>query len=533
MRTEGLPRGPAGLVAVLLVAACAPVDPPVRYDVLIRGGSVHGGSGAAPVVADVGIVDGRIETVTAPARATAERVIDATGLAVVPGFIDPHTHALDDLLAPERADNANYLAQGVTTVFVGNDGRGIEDRDAALARMREHGIGTNVAFHAGHNRIREAVLGREDRAPDPEELERMKAEVRAAMEAGAVGLSTGLFYMPGTYATTDEVVELARVAARYGGVYDSHLRDEASYGAGLLAAVQEAIEIGRRAGVPVHIAHLKALGRDVWGRSADVVAAVEAARSAGQQVTADQYPYVASGTSLSSSLIPRWAMEGSEQAMFERIADRETGERIRQQMAANLWRRGGPQSLLVTGESRWRGRTLLEIAGSLETDPLSAAIEVVRDGDPSVASFNMNPDDLVTFAVQPWVFTGSDGSTGHPRKYATYPTAYRDFVLERELFPTEVFVARSSGRVAAAFGLCDRGLLVPGRRADLAVIDLAAYEARADFEQPTRLAGGVRHVFVGGVEALRDGEPTGARPGTILDARALECRQGEASGGAP
>jgi N-acyl-D-amino-acid deacylase len=513
----------AAALAALLLGACGPAEDAPRYDVLIRGGTVLDGSGGAPVTADVGIVDGRIATVAAPAGAVAERLIDASGLLVVPGFIDPHTHALDDLLDPERAVNANYLAQGVTTVFVGNDGGGVPDRDAALARMREHGIGTDVAFHAGHNRIRRAVLGLADRAPEPGELEAMKAEVRAAMEAGAVGLSTGLFYMPGTFATTDEVVELAREAAAYGGVYDSHLRDEASYGAGLLAAVEEAIEIGRRAGLPVHIAHLKALGRDVWGRSTDVIAAVEAARAEGQQVTADQYPYVASGTSLASSLIPRWAMADSVQAMFERIADRETGERIREEMAANLWRRGGPQSLLITGESRWQGRTLLEIAGSLETDPLSAAIEVVRDGNPSVASFNMNPDDLVAFAVQPWVFTGSDGSTGHPRKYATYPTAYREYVLERELFPVEVFVARSSGRVADAFGLCDRGRLEPGRRADVVVIDPQAYEPVADFEDPTRLARGVRHVLVAGVEALRDGAPTGARPGAVVDARALTC----------
>ena len=511
------------LLVICTLVSCG--NPPAnRYDLLLVGGTVYDGSGAPSKVVNIGVTDGRIVSMDASPDADAGERIDVTGFAVMPGFIDPHTHALSDLLDATTNANLNYLAQGVTTVVVGNDGGGVSDFDDSLALMREQGVGTDVAFFAGHGDIRETVMGLEDRAPTDEELGQMRDIVDAQMLAGALGLSTGLYYTPGSYAATDEVVELAKVAARYGGIYDSHMRDESSYNIGLLGAVGEVIEIAERAGIPGHIAHLKALGRDVWGQSGDVIALVEAARERGLDITADQYPYRASGTRFRAALIPAWVRADSNEAMFERIANADLAEGIREEMEANLWRRGGAESMLVTGEgSEWQGRTLADIAEAMGLPPVAAAVEVVRGGDPSIASFNMNPDDIHAIALQDWVMTGSDGSAGHPRKYASYPTVYRDMVLEAGLFPVERFVQRSSGLVADTLRLCDRGYLFEGLKADIVVLDLDNYHAVADFENPTALTTGAIHALVNGEFALRDGTLVDGLAGEVVNRQNLGC----------
>jgi len=511
--------------AVALAGCSGGSDSPAEpFDVLLVGGTVIDGSGGPARVANIGIRDGLIASMTAPAAAAAARRIDVEGATVVPGFIDPHTHATQDLLDPELKGNVNFLMQGVTTVLIGNDGGGLPDLEESLRAMRSQGIGTNAAFYAGHNDIRRIVMGLDNRPATEEELDAMRDIVAEQMEAGAVGLSTGLYYTPGSYAPTEEVIELSRVAARYGGVYDSHLRDESSYSIGLLGAIEEAIQIAEQAEIPVHIAHLKALGRDVWGRSGDVIALVEAARERGLDITADQYPYRASGTSFSSSLIPAWVRADSNEAMFERIANPDLADGIREEMEANLWRRGGAESLLVTGsDSRWRGKTLEEIAAEMDADPIDAAVEVVREGNPSIASFNMNPDDISAIAVQEWVMTGSDGSGGHPRKYATYPTAYRDMVVRDGLFSLEWFVRRSSGLVADSLRLCDRGYLQEGKVADIVVLDLETYVPVADFQNPTELATGVVHSLVNGEFAVENRERLDAFPGKVFDRQAISC----------
>jgi len=508
-----------------LLAACTPpaADGPEHYSVLIVNGIVHDGSLAPANASIIAISGDRIVSMNAPANAEADLVIDAAGMVVVPGFIDPHTHAGEDLLDDTRKANINYLAQGVTTVFVGNDGRGLPNLQEKLAIMKGQGIGTNVVFYTGHGTAREVVLGLDDRAPTADELERMREYVAADMRAGALGLSTGLFYSPGSYAETGEVIELAKVAAAFGGVYDSHIRDESSYNIGLLGAIGEVIQIGEAAHIPVHIAHLKALGRDVWGQSGDIVGLIAAARERGVEITADQYPYRASGTSLGSALVPRWVMADSREAMFGRLTNPDLEDRIREEMEANLWRRGGAESLLVTGESEWRGMTLQDIAERTGLDAIDAAIAVVRSGDPSVASFNMQPDDIDALAIQPWVMTGSDGSTGHPRKYATYPQAYRNFVADKSLLSMQQFVHRSSGRVADTFGLCDRGYLRPGLKADIAIIDLDRYVPVADFENPTALATGVAYLLINGNAVISDGRYNGDLHGDVVNRQTLEC----------
>lgn len=505
---------PALLLLAALAAACSPAPEP--YDVLILHGTVYDGSLAPGKVTNIAVKSGRIVSMAARSDATATSIVDARGKMVVPGFIDPHTHAKSYLLDPDTRANRNYLQQGVTTVFIGNDGAGLANRDAVIAQLEAQGIGTNVAFFSGHGTIRKAVMGMADRAASAGEIEAMRARVAADMEAGALGLSSGLYYTPGSYADTAEVIELAKVAASYGGVYDTHMRSEGSYGDGLLAAVNEVIEIGAAAGIGVHISHIKALGQDVWGQSKDIVQRVEQGIASGVAITANQYPWQASGTRFSNALIPQWVMADSSEKMAQRLADPALKEQIQNEMRANMRRRGGADAMLVTGPgSPFVGMTLAEIAGASGKDPLQAAIDIVLAGDPSIASFVMRPDDIQHLAVQPWVMTGSDGGRGHPRLYGTYPKAFQDFVVRKPLLSREQFVHRSSGLVAETFGLCDRGFLREGFVADIVVIDATTFRARADYEQPTALSTGVEALLVGG-EIVLGPDYTGALPGRVL-----------------
>lgn len=494
------------LVAIVtLLTACS--DTHEKYDVLIINGSVYDGSLEASRQTNIGINAGRIASMSAAADALANTVIDASGKLVVPGFIDPHTHAMSRLLDPVTNANENYLRQGVTTVFVGSDGDGLSDRANKLQTLQQQGTGTNVVFFAGHGALRKAAMGMQDRDPSEEELHVMRALLSEEMDAGAIGLSSGLFYAPGSYSQTSELVELAKVVAGYDGVYDTHMRSESSYAAGVLAAVDETIEIGRQAGIPVHISHIKALGQSVWGQSTAIIENISAARDAGIDVTANQYPWRASGTRFSNALIERWVMADSKARMAERLRDPELLPRIKAEMQENLVLRGGAEAMLVTNAaSEFIGMTLAQIAVILEMDVLDAAVEVVLGGDPSIASFVMHENDINRLAVQPWVMTGSDGTSGHPRLYGSYPKAFSDFVRDQDLMSTEQFVHRSSGLVADTFRLCLRGYLREGYVADIAVIDAGTYQAHASYSQPTEHSTGVSDLLVSGVLAIDNGE---------------------------
>ncbi len=479
-----------------------------EWDYLITGGLVFDGSGTEGVRASVGVEDGRIVYVgPADASHTAGVVVDAHGLVVAPGFIDPHTHALALGGEDGPLPLTNYITQGVSTVFSGNDGGGPVDVEGVLTRLDGRGLGANMALYIGHGSARRKVMGMNARAPSMDELGAMEALVAGAMQSGAFGLSTGLFYAPGSFAKTDEVVALARVAARHGGIYDSHIRDESNYGIGLLAAVDEVIEVGRKAGLPVHISHIKALGVDVWGLSAEVIAHVNAARAAGVRVSADQYPWRASGTSITASLVPRWAMAGGREAMLARFDVPEQADRIRAEMRENMRRRGGASSLLLTsGKDEWRGMTLETYARKREEDPIETALHVIRAGDASVASFNMNEDDIKAFMVQPWVMTGSDGSGGHPRLYASFPRKHQKYVVEDAVLTLSQFIARSTSLPAETLGLESRGRLQAGYHADIVLFDPETYAPRATFEEPTLLSDGVQYLFVGGRPAIWQGQ---------------------------
>lgn len=495
----------------------------IAADILIAGGEVHDGTGAPGRIADVAIRGDRIVFVgnAGEAQVEAARRIEADGLLVVPGFIDPHTHADGELSSsrPERRANPAYLHQGVTTVVIGNDGGGSADVAGIADGFAAAGIGTNVGLMVGFGAVREAVVGDEDRDPTAGELAAMQARVAGAICAGALGFSTGLHYAPQSFAKFNEIAALAGEAGRRGAIYDSHLRDESSYSVGLEASVAEAIAIGRQAGAHVHIAHIKALGPDVWGKSAAVIRLVEDARAAGQAVTADQYPWRASGTRISNALVPRWALDGGMEGLRARLADPAVAPRLRTEMRENLARRGGAESLLLTrgwdGAAKWDGMTLAEVAAATGVDPVEAAVAILRSADARVASFNMSPDDIAAFAQRPWVMTGSDGSTGHPRKYATYPKAWQDLVVAGKM-DRAAFFRRSSGLVADTLGLEGRGYLRAGGFADVAVIDPQGFKPLATYAEPEQLSRGVRAVFVNGVAAIEEGEATGALPGRAL-----------------
>jgi N-acyl-D-aspartate/D-glutamate deacylase len=363
------------------------------------------------------------------------------------------------------------------------------------------------------------VLGDNARAPSPAELERMGGLVARGMCDGALGLSTGLFYSPQSFATTEEVVALARVAARHGGIYDSHLRDESSYTVGLLAAVKEAIKIGHDAGLPVHIAHIKALGVDVQGKAVDVISLIEAARGRGQNVTADQYPWNASGTSLEASLVPRWAFDGGRRRMLARLDDPSLKAQLQSEMADNLRRRGGGEALMPIAAGRpWSGLRLSEIAGRWGVTPLDAALRIIREqpDDTAAISFNMADDDIERFMRQPWVVTSSDGSSGHPRMYATFPRKYAVYVNEKHVLTLAEFINASSGRTADQFGLEHRGHLRAGDFADVVVFDPLRYRPGADYAHPAVPAEGVVWVLVNGKVAVERGEVTGVAAGRAL-----------------
>ena len=494
------------LFSVLLcLTAC---QQPLEADYLITGGNVYIGDNTPGENLAVAIKDGEILYVGDQDKGIdAKQVIDAKGLYVLPGFIDPHTHSLGELSdeSPLKRRNANYLTQGVTTVVNGNDGFGDPNIERLAQALQSKGMGTNTALFIGHGALRKHVMGGEKRAPTEDELADMRSLVSTAMDNGALGLSTGLFYAPGSFAETEEVIELAKAVAVKGGIYDSHIRDEATYNIGLEGAVQEVIDIAREADIHANIAHIKALGVDVWGKSENIVEMIQTAQADGLSISADQYPWRASGTRISNALIPRWVKAGSSQEYMARLSDSDLRERIRSETKENLRKRGGPEAVLITQDkNEWQNKTLGEIANTNNLDPVDMAIEIARKGDARIASFNMNPKDIETFMRQPWVMTSSDGSTGHPRKYASYPQKYQEYVVGKSIMPIETFFYKSSGLVADNFGLCRRGYLKKGFAADILIMDPNLFAPKANFHNPEELSVGVIHLFVNGQPAILD-----------------------------
>ncbi|MDB5455418.1 MAG: amidohydrolase [Caulobacter sp.] len=510
----------ACVAALLAGASAARAAEPV--DLIIKGGTIYTGAEQAPFVGDVAIVGDKIVYVGAASAAyQAKHTIQAKGKIVAPGFIDAHTHPDSYIRSPDAAVRANapWLTQGVSTIFIGVDGYGTPDVKDDFAKFEAEQVGTNLAAYVGFGAVRGRVLGQDARAPTAAELDQMKGLVRKGMCEGAIGLSAGLFYAPQSFATTEEVIAVAKEAGSRGGVYDTHQRDESSYTIGLLDSVREAIRIGKEAGMPVHFAHLKALGVDLQGQAPAVIKIIDDARAAGQDVTADQYPWLASGTSLDAALLPRWSVDGGYEALIKRLDDPATLAKIRAEMAENLRRRGGADSMLLTGaDAPWTGKRLSEMAKIWNLDPLDAALRVIREAPKktSVASFNMIDSDVDLIMKQPWVVTGSDGSNGHPRQYATFPEKYAVYVQKRKVITLANFIRHSTGLTADMFKLDHRGYLRAGYYADVVVFDPATYAPKADYVHPRELSVGVDALLVNGAPAIEAGKLTGARPGRAL-----------------
>jgi N-acyl-D-amino-acid deacylase len=517
-------------VFALLALACLTLSAaaPPEYDLIVRGGRVLDGAGNPWYVADVGIRAGRIAAVGRLGQATAARTLDATGLVVAPGFVDVHAHVESNLRTRPTADN--FLLDGVTTLVTGNCGGSEVDLPRFFADLRAGGLSPNLATLIGHNSVRRTAMGTEQRAPRAEEMARMEALVDEAMRAGAVGLSTGLIYVPGTYADTAEVVALARVAARHGGVYASHIRSE---GDQVFAAIEEAVDVGRQAGLPVQISHFKVSNQKLWGQSARTIAQVEAARAAGVDVTVDQYPYAASSTAL-STLLPAWALAGGADALRGRLADAPTRARLAREMKDHIRGRNGRKRLdyAVVASCAWDrtrdGLSLSEInrrlgrRGRLE-DEIQTVLEMMEQGGAQMVYHSMDERDVERILRVPYAMVASDAGVvepglgvPHPRAYGTNARVLGRYVREKGTLRLEEAVRRMTSLPAQRFGLADRGLLRAGSWADLAVFDAATVADRATYQAPHAASQGFRYVLVNGEVVVEEGRHTGARPGRVL-----------------
>ena len=513
----------AGLALAMAASACAQT---ADFDLLIRGGVVFDGTGAPRRPADIGIKGDRIAQVgRISASATAARVIDARGRFVAPGLIDVHSHAGPEIGTAELAAALPALYQGITTVVINPDGGGPADIRPQLAQIRAVGPGVNVVPLIGHGALRADVMGLADRKASPDDIARMQQLVRQAMDAGAFGLSAGPFYVPAKYSDTAEQVAVAKAAAAYPkAVYTSHIRDESSYDVGVLAAIDEVIAVAREARMTGVVSHMKMLGADTWGKSAEAIRMIDAARAQGVSVWADQYPYDASAVSLSAALAPGWALEGGATALARRLAEPEQRAAIRAEMADNLVRRGGARTLLLRdADPALDGKRLDALARERGQDPLDAAIDILLKRDVAVVSFNMSEADIEAIMKQPWVMTSTDGQIpalgvgpAHPRSYGSFPRKLRRYAIDRRVISLEQAIRSASGLAAEVFGLTDRGVIRAGAFADLIVFDPDKLRDTSTYEQPHAYAEGMDYILINGQPALWEGRATSERHGRVL-----------------
>ena len=552
----------AAAFAVLLVtggtALLSAAEPAPAYDVVIRGGTVYDGTGTEGRRADVGIKGDRIETVGDLSKATAGKTVDAAGLAVAPGFINMLSWSTDSLIVDGKSQSE--LRQGVTTQIFGEGfSMGpLNDKLKAfmksqqtdfkydipwntlaeyLAYLEKRGISQNVASYVGATTLRTYVVGFDNRPPTAAELDSMRELVRKEMEAGALGIGSALIYAPGNYASTEELIELCKVAAKYKGKYISHMRSE---GDKLLEAIDELIRISREAGLPAEIYHLKAAGKANWPKMDQAIAKVEDARRAGLKISANMYTYTAGATSL-DACVPPWAHDGGPEELIKRLKDPATRAKIAAQMRepGKDWENlclltGGPENVLLAGfgpeaMKPMTGKTLAEVAKTRGKDWVETALDLNVESDASVgAIFFLMSDDNVKKQIRlPWVAFGSDAgseapegvflkSNPHPRAYGNFANVLGKYVREEKALTLTDAIRKLSSLPATNLGLDHRGFLMPGMYADVVVFDPATIAAKATYEKPQQYAVGVRDVFVNGVHVLKAGEPTGSPAGRAL-----------------
>ena len=517
------------LVLMALIAIATSSARGQTYDLIITGGTVIDGTGSPRYRADIGITGDRIRLIsrTPIDAAQGRRRINATGLIVAPGFIDLHAH-LDPILTMPDAES--HVRQGVTLALGGPDGGGASPMAPYLARVEQQKLGLNVAFLTGHNTIRRAVMGTANRPATPDELATMKRMVAQSMGQGAFGLSTGLRYIPGFYSNTDEVVALSQVAADSGGFYTSHLREEAL---GLFAGVAEALEIGRRAKIPVVLTHHKVVGQKMWGKSAVTLAMVDSARKAGTDVMIDQYPYAASHTGI-DILMPPWAMAGGDSALRRRLEDPILNDSIEKDVIDALINdRGGGdlkrvQFSRVSWDSTLNGKTLHDLVTRLNVEPTiqNAApivIDVVLKGGAQTIFHVLDEGDVKRIMAHPQTMIASDGrlnrlgdAVPHPRAYGTFPRVLGKYVREDKVLTLEQAVAKMTGMPAKRLGLADHGCLREGCVADVTIFSAERVRDVGSYTDPHHYPEGIPWVIVNGVPVVDNGTFTAARPGKVL-----------------
>ncbi len=492
----------------------------IQADILIENGTVYNGIDTISSNVSIAVKNDKIVFIGDGefVNITAKKTIDATGMIVSPGFIDPHTHADRELKNPDKSHNKPFLFQGVTTVVVGNDGDSYYPTSKFIDTYIKNGIGTNAVLLVGHGTVRKQVLGKSDKKASPDDILRMQAIIQEEMDAGVFGISTGLFYAPGSYSNTDEVIALAKIVAKNNGIYDTHLRDESSYTIGLIPAIEEAIEIGRQAKLPIHISHIKCLGVDVWNQSEAIIELIENAQKEGIHVTANQYPYDASATGLKAAVVPRWAESGGKDSLFIRIKNKSLRKIILAETKKNISRRGGPDKLLIvkSEELNFVGKNLLEVASMLKVTPEAAVYKVLKTGYVRVASFNMNPKDIHRLMRQKWVVTGSDGNTGHPRKYGSFPRKYYKYVTQDSIIDLATFINGSTAKTAEILKISNRGKLQKGYYADIIIFNPETFKDLSNYKNSFQLAKGLEYSIINGKIAIDKGTFTKQLNGRVL-----------------
>ena len=538
------------------------------YDLIIKNGKIYTGAGNPWFISDIAVKDGYIAEIGKQLR-DAETVIDAKGLAVAPGFIDLHDHSDTTILVDREATSKVHMGVSTTTfpscgtgaAPLNEEMRETKKRqepylaesgiDVSWSTVEEYleflesdGLSINVAPLVGFGSVREYVMGKEMRAPTPDELQKMKQEIETAMRIGCRGITTGLRYDPQSYATTEEVIELSKVAAKYGGFYTSHVRDEGDRG-DPVSAIEEIIRISREADIPVNISHFKVLSKRLLHLCPTLIQMVNDARDEGLQVTADQYPYNASGTGL-GAWIPKWANEGGSKELVKRLNDPETYEKIKEGLAVSMEDRGGPEAALISSYPLDRslvGLNIAQVSEMRKEEPLDCALGLLKDHEEallsnkakgyfSIVNFNQSEENIELIMKQPWVAFGTDGRVHnpkgilnkhlpapHPRFYGTFPRVLGRYVREKKVLRLEDAIRKMTSLPAQILGLRDRGVLIPGNRADITVFDPDTVIDRADFVPPEatkRFPEGILHLIVNGEITLLDKEHTGARAGLVL-----------------
>jgi len=504
------------------------------FSVILEGGSVWKGSGSSARTQDIGIREDRIVAIGDLSGMQADQRVDVTGLAVVPGFVDIHSHATRQSRKKSglflHPDAENYIRQGVTTAIGGPDGGSAVDIGKQLGDLEATPAAINYGTFIGHNTVRIEVMGRENRAPTAAELESMKTLVKTAMLEGAFGLSSGLKYIPGAYSNTEEVIELAKVAGQYGGIYISHMREE---GLDLLTSVKETIRIGEEGGLPAQITHHKAMGVEMWGASKQSLELVDQANGRGVDVSSDQYPYAASSTGI-SVLFPAWSLAGGRDEQLARFNDPETRAKVKEGIVFNLVhdRGGDDPSRVAIANCDWdkslNGKDFAEILAE-RGQPINMeaaadlALQIQENGGCAGIFHAMSEEDVARIMQHPRTMIASDGGiyvagegVPHPRNYGTFARVLAYYVRDTQTISAGEAIYKMSKFPAQRIGLNDRGRIEIGAMADIAVLDLSTVQDHATFEDPHQYASGVKHVLVNGVFALKDGQMTGARPGRPL-----------------